>query len=180
MEAGLEGEDGQLGRPGGLVVHDGLELLSCKVDVVSAALLLPPVHKGRLVGQLVGVGACEGREDVRQALGRHFQDARLEDLGPVVGWEVTEGGTVDQGSNHLRRRSRLGQGGIVVSNGDGGDLRIPGRVFLLAIETMNPVGCLLTHLVIGCHLYRQYSCQSSGCNQRGGSSSASQRPRSAP
>ncbi|KZL84320.1 hypothetical protein CI238_13243, partial [Colletotrichum incanum] len=124
VEARAEGEDGEVGRSRGFVVHGRRRLLGGEVDVVAAALLLAAPHEGGLVGGLVGVGAGHGREDLVEPLGRHLEDSGAEDLGPVLGRKVAERGAVDDGVDHLGGLGHLGEGGVVVAQGDGGDLGV--------------------------------------------------------
>lgn len=105
VEAGLEGEDGELGGAGGLVRHGRVDLCFGEVYIGTAALLLASVHKGSFVGKLVGVGAGLTGEDLVQALWCHREYARLQDFGPVVLGEVSEGGSVDDGRGHVWRGS---------------------------------------------------------------------------
>ncbi len=125
VEAGFEGEDGEgLGRAGGLVVHGGGELFGGELDVGAAPVLLAAPHEGGLVGGLVGVRAGHGREDLVEALGSHFEDAAAEDVGPVRGREVAQGGAVDDAVDHLVGLGHFAEGRVVVPDGDGGDLGV--------------------------------------------------------
>ena len=136
VEGRFERQDGELGSAGGLVVHDGGEFLLGEVDVVAAALLLATVHERSLEGELVGVRAGEGCVDVVEALGGNFEDAGAENVGPVVGREVARGRTVDEGVDHLGGGSGFGERGVVVANGDGGNLSISGLVSNRVEETV--------------------------------------------
>ena len=124
VESGLEREDGELGRTRRLVVHGGLHLSLGEVDLGATTLELATVHESRLVGNLVGVRTSESSVDIVEALGGDLENTGLEDLSPVVGGEVSEGRTVDEGVDHLGSRSSLGQVGVVVANGDGSNLSI--------------------------------------------------------
>lgn len=124
VESGLEGHDGELRRAGRLVGHGGDEIGLREVDFGTTTLALAVVHECSLVGSLVGVGAGERGEDLVHALGRSGEHTRLEQLSPIVRREVTERRAVDEGVDHLGRRSGLAEGLIVVTDGDGGDLGI--------------------------------------------------------
>lgn len=124
VEGRLEGQDGERGRAGRLVVHGGVELLLGELNVGAAALELSAVDEGGLEGSLVGVGAGHGGEDIVEALGRDLEDSRLEDLGVVVRGEVAQRRPVDDGIDHLGRGGGLGQGGVVVAHGDGSNLSV--------------------------------------------------------
>lgn len=162
----LEGEDGQLGGAGGLVVHARGQLLLAKVDVGAAALALAAVHEGGLVGELVGVGAGEGRVDVVEALGGNLEDAGAQDLGPVVGGEVAEGRTVDEGVDHLGRGGGLGEVLIVVAHGDGGNLSVAAFQLVAAAYNNEIRGQRKrTHRAACCRRSRPCSCRHSWCSQ---------------
>lgn len=124
VEGRLEGQDGERGRAGRLVVHGRVELLLGKLDVRATTLELSSVDEGGLEGCLVGIRAGHGGEDIVEALGRDLEDAGLEDLGVVVGGEVAQRRSVDDGVDHLGSGCGLGQRGVVVANGDGGNLGV--------------------------------------------------------
>lgn len=125
VEARLEGEDREVGGAGGLIVHGGGGLLCGELDVRAAALLLAAPHEGGLVGRLVCVGTGHGGEDLVETLGRYLEDAGAEDLGPVFGGEVAQGGTVDDSVDHLGSLGDLCEGRVVVAQGDRSDLSVP-------------------------------------------------------
>lgn len=125
VESRLEGENGQLGRTGTLVVHGGEQLLLGELGSGPTALHLAVVHEGRLVGSLVGIGASHGRENLVQTLRGSTENASLENMSPIGGGEVTQGRAVNQGGYHLGRGGNLLEVGVVVSNWNGGDLSIP-------------------------------------------------------
>lgn len=127
VEGALERENGELRRARRLVVHGRLDLLGGEVDVGATTVLLAAPHEGGLVGKLVGVGAREGSEDVVDALGGNLEQAGADNLGPVAGGEVSGGGTVDEGVDHLGSGGGLGQGVVVVAYRDGGNLSIAGK-----------------------------------------------------
>lgn len=120
VEAMVEGKDGVVGRAGFLVEHDGRQLLGGELG--TAALLGAAPQEGRLVGRLVGIGAGHGGKDLAEALGGGLEQTGLEDVGPVVGGEGTEGGAVDDGAHHLGGLGDFEEAGIVVAQGNGGDL----------------------------------------------------------
>ena len=124
VEAATEGQDRHVWRARCLVVHRGLDILLGELGIVSAALLLSLPHESRLHGQLVRIRAGGRSEDLVEALGRSTQKTSLEDLGPIVGREVTHGRTVDQGRSHLGAHGRLKEGRVAVANGDRGDLGV--------------------------------------------------------
>ena len=125
VETGLEGEDGKrLGAGGDFVRHGGLHLLGGELDVRAAALLLPPPHEGSLVGRLVGVGAGHGREDLVETFGSNLEDTGFESGSPVGGREVAEGGPVNDAVDHGVAESRVVKDGVVVADGNGGDLGV--------------------------------------------------------
>lgn len=124
VEGGLEGEDGQLGGTGGLVVHGGLELLRSELSLGSSTLLLTVVHERGLVGSLVGIGAGHGREHLVKSLGSDLEETSVQDMSPISRGEVSQSWTVDQSRNHLGRGSDLAQVGVVVANRNGGNLSI--------------------------------------------------------
>lgn len=124
VEGRLEGQDGELGRAGALVVHGRLNLLSGELDLGATTLELAVVHEGSLVGGLVGIGTSHGSEDLVQALGGSTEDTGLQDVGPVGGGEVTQSRTVDQGGDHLLGLGHLLEVGVVVANRDGGNLSV--------------------------------------------------------
>jgi len=138
MEGRLEGEDRELGRAGNLVVHGRQQLLLGELNLVTTTLHLAVVHEGGLVGSLVGIRASHGSEDLVQALGGSLEGTGLQDVGPVSRGEVTQSRTVNQGIEHLRRLRNLLQVGVVVADGDGGDLSIHIQQ-LVAIEVGNVV-----------------------------------------
>lgn len=123
MEGVCKAEDGQVGGAGLGVVEARGDLLVGPLDAL-AALLAAVEHHGSLVGQLVGLGARLGGEDLVQALGGDAEEAILEDVVPLAGGEVAQGRAVDQGGNQLGGLSGLDEGGVVVANGDGGNLRV--------------------------------------------------------
>lgn len=123
MEGVCKAEDGQIGRAGLGVVEARGDFLVGPLDAL-AALLAAVEHHGGLVGQLVGLGAGLGGEDLVQALGGDAEEAILEDVVPLAGGEVAQGGTVDQGGDQLRRLGGLDESWVVVANGDGGNLRV--------------------------------------------------------
>lgn len=124
MEGGSEGQDRQVRRAGGLVVHRRGDLLGREVHVGAAALLAPFPHESGLVGGLVRVGAGHGGEDLVETPGSDAQCTGLEDVCPVVLGEVPQGGPVDDGASHVRGRCRREQGWVAVADGDGCDLGI--------------------------------------------------------
>lgn len=124
VEGGFEGEDGEVRGAGEGVVHAGGELLGGEFDVGAAAALLGFVHECGFEGALVGVGAGGGGEDLVEAFGCNAEDAGLEDLSPVVGGEVAECGAVDEGVDHLGGLGGFGEGWVVVTDWDGGNLSI--------------------------------------------------------
>ena len=124
VEGRLEREDGEVGGSGSLVLHGAVELLLGELDVVAAALVGAAPHEGGLVGSLVGVGARHGGEDLVEALGGHLEDARLEDVGPVVRGEGTEGGAVDETVDRLVGLGGLDEGRVVVADGNRGNLGV--------------------------------------------------------
>lgn len=124
VEGRLEGHDGVVGGSGRLVHHGGRELLLRELGLGAATTLLGMVHERSLVCCLVGVGAGGRGEDLVQALGRHLEQAGLEDAGPVVGGEVAQGRPVDQRGGHLGGLCGLEKGWVVVSKGDGCDLGV--------------------------------------------------------
>ena len=124
VESGLEGENGELRRTGGLVVHGGLHLSFSKVDLGATTLELATVHESGLVGNLVGVRTSESSVDIVEALGGNLENTSLEDLSPVVGGEVSEGRTVDEGVDHLGSGSSLSQVRVVVTDRDRSNLSV--------------------------------------------------------
>ena len=82
------------------------------------------VHEGGLVGSLIGIRARHGGEHLVQSLGGNLEDTGVQDVGPVMGREVTQGGSVDQRSGHLGRSSNLLEMRVVVANRNGGDLSV--------------------------------------------------------
>jgi hypothetical protein len=64
-------------------------------------------------------------EDLVEAWGRGLEDTGAQDGGPVVRREIAERRTVDDGVDHLGGLSGLDEGGVVVAEGDGGDLGVP-------------------------------------------------------
>lgn len=124
VESGLEGQDGQLRGSRLLVHHGGLQFLLAEVGLGSSTLQLATVHEGRLVGNFVGVGTGHGSVHLVQALGGNLEDAGLEDVGPFSGGEVTQSWSVDQGGNHLGRCGHLLEMGVVISDGDRGNLGV--------------------------------------------------------
>lgn len=123
MERVCKAEDGQVRGAGLGVVEARGDFLVGPLDAL-AALLAAVEHHGGLVGQLVGLGAGLGGEDLVQALGGDAEEAILEDVVPLAGGEVAQGGTVDEGGDELGGLSGLDEGGVVVANGNGGDLRV--------------------------------------------------------
>lgn len=99
VEALGEGEDRVVGSTRRLVDHGRVNLLLG--GLLAIALLRSAPDKGRLVRRLVGVGAGGRGEDLVEALGGGAQDARLEEVDVVEGGEVAQGGTVDDGVDHL-------------------------------------------------------------------------------
>lgn len=125
VEARAERQDRQALRgAGALIVHGGGHLLLGELNGGAASLPLPPPHERRLVRRLVGVGARHRREHLVQPLGRHLEYARLEDLGPVVRWEVAQRRPVDDGVHHLLALSSCDEGRVVVPERDGRDLGV--------------------------------------------------------
>ena len=74
---------------------------------------------------LDGAAACG--EDMIQALGSDLEDAALQNMSPIVWWEVTQCWTVDQAIDHLGTLCCLEQGGVIIPNWYGCDLRIAKR-----------------------------------------------------
>ena len=128
VEGRLEGENGQVGGARALVVHSGDQLILGEVGVDATTLHLAVVHEGGLVGSLVGIGTSHGGEDLVEALGGSTEDSSLENLSPVRGGEVTQGGAVNQSAGHLRRGGNLLEVGVVVTNGNRSNLSIPTEV----------------------------------------------------
>lgn len=116
VETSLEGQDGKLSRAGGLVVHGTLNLLGSKVDVRAASLDLSLVHKGSLVGNLVGIGTGHGSVDIVKSLGGDLEDTSLQDVGPGMGRKVAKSRSVDNGINHFRGLGDFSELRVVVSN----------------------------------------------------------------
>ena len=124
VESLLERQDRQVRRPRGLVGHGARQVLLGKVDIGTATLKLTAIHECRLVGRLVGVGAGHGSEHLVQALGGSLQDTSLQHAGPLGGGEISQRRPVDQCIGHFRRLGRLEKVGVVISDGDGGNLSI--------------------------------------------------------
>lgn len=124
VESRLERQDGQLRGSWLLILHGGLQLLLAEVGLGSSTLQLATVHEGCLVGDFVGVGASHGSVHLAEALGSNLEDTRLEDVGPFSGREVTQSRSVDQRRNHLGRCGHLLEVGVVVSDGDRGNLSV--------------------------------------------------------
>lgn len=166
VETGLEGQDGELRSTRRLVVHGSLHLLLGKLNGRATSLLLPPPHESCLVCRLVGVGTGHGGEDLVQALGGNLEDTGLENLSPVVGGEVAECGSVDDGVDHLGALSSLDEGWVVVTDRDRGNLGVAGleSVFLSGGDCCYTSS--LTHRGECCHRGQQCSCRNSWCSRR--------------
>lgn len=124
VEGRLEGHDGQLRRTRGLVLHGRLQLLLSELGLSATTLALTVVHKGGLVGSLVGIRAGQGGKHLVKALGGSLEDTSVQDVSPVVRGEVTQSRSVDQSIDHLGRLCHLAEVGVVVADGDGGNLSI--------------------------------------------------------
>lgn len=122
VEGVLEAHDGQLGGTGGGVVQARVDLLVGPLGL--AALAAAVEHEGGLVGQLVGLGAGLGGEDVVESLRGGLHEAVLEEVVPGARGEVADGGSVDEGGDHLGGLGGLDEGGVVVAYRDGGDLGV--------------------------------------------------------
>ena len=150
VEGGAEAEDAEGRRAGGRVVHRGGDLVGGEVGGgVAAALHAPFPHEGGFVGELVGVGAGGAGEDLVEALGGDFEDACLEDGGPVVLGEVAQSGPVDDGAGHFGGGGGEHERGVAVADGDGGDLGVDVQEDV-AVEISNVVADAL--LVVGHHV----------------------------
>jgi hypothetical protein len=124
VEAGFEGEDGELRRAGGFVSHAGRDVFFAEFDVCSSSLVLAAPHEGCFVCCFVGVGARHASEDLVEAFGGDFEDAGSQNGGPVVGGEVSEGGAVDECGGHLFAEGGGVEGGVIVAYGNRGNLCI--------------------------------------------------------
>lgn len=124
MECGFEGHDRVVGGAGGLVGHGRGDFLGCEVFLGATTLELGVVHESSLVSGFVGVGAGGSGEDLVQALGGNLEETGFEDVCPGAGGEVTQGRSVDQRAHHLGGFGSFKESGIVVSDGDGGDLSV--------------------------------------------------------
>jgi hypothetical protein len=120
MEATGEGKDRVIRGARSLVDHGRVDLFGSKV--FTNTLLSPPSDEGSLICSLVGIRASGGSEHLVQALGSSAKDSSLEDLGPVGRGEVAQRGTVDDGVDHGGRGGDLGKFGVIVSDGDRGNL----------------------------------------------------------
>ena len=122
VETSFEGEDRKVGATWRLVVHGTVELLGTEFDLWATALLLSAPHESGLVSSLVGIGTSHGSKNVVQALGGNSEKTRLEKIGPVVGRESSKSRSVHDGADHLRARSGLEKGRVVVTDGNGSNL----------------------------------------------------------
>jgi hypothetical protein len=124
VEAGFEGENGKSGRARRLVVHGRGDVFSRELGVCSTALLLASPHEGGFVGKLIGIRARLASEDLVQPLGCYGENAALENVGPVVLGEVSQGWSVDNGRGHFGGCGCEKKGGVVVAYGDRGNLSV--------------------------------------------------------
>lgn len=122
VERVLEAENRKLRGARGSVVQTGVDLLVAPFGLATLAAAVK--HERGLVSQLVGLRSGLGREDVVHALRSDLHQAVLEIIMPKRGGEVAYGWTVDQSRDHLGRIGGLDEGGVVVANRDGGDLRV--------------------------------------------------------
>ncbi|KAI6767168.1 hypothetical protein HG531_011528 [Fusarium graminearum] len=106
------------------VLHAGVDLLLVPVSITTLAAAVE--HKGSLVGQLVGLGSGLSSEDVAETLGGDLHETIAEDIDPLVGGEVADGG--------------LDEGVVVVANRDGGDLSVDIEV-LVAVNIDDAAKC---------------------------------------
>ena len=85
------------------------------------------VNEGGFVGGFVGVRPGHAGEDLVEAMGSDGEDPRGEDGGPSMRGEVAQRGAVDQGRGHFGGGGGVHEGGVVVADGDGGNLCVAAR-----------------------------------------------------
>jgi hypothetical protein len=122
VERVLEAHDGELRGARLGVLHAGVDLLLVPVSITTLTAAVE--HEGSLVGQLVGLGSGLSSENVAETLGSDLHETIAEDVDPLVGGEVANGGSVDESGDHLGGLGSLDEGVVVVANGDGGDLSV--------------------------------------------------------
>lgn len=147
VEGVAEAHDGELGRAGaGVVEARGLVDLGPlgTLTTLSAAV----EHEGGLVGELVGLGAGLSSEDLVETLGGNSHETGVEEVNPLLAGEVTDGRSVDEGRDHLGGLGSLDEGGVVVANGDGGNLSVDIEV-LVAVNIDDAVSGMLVIVIMG-------------------------------
>ena len=138
MERVLEAHDGKLGGARLGVLHARVDLLLVPLSITTLAAAVE--HEGGLVSQLVGLGTGLSSEDVAETLRGNLHEAVAEDIDPLVGGEVANGGSVDESGDHLGGLGGLDESVVVVANGDGGDLSVDIEV-LVAVNVDDAAMC---------------------------------------
>lgn len=137
VESRLKGQNREIRRTRLGIGHGGGKLLLREGGVV-ATLLATLVHESSLVSLLVSTGAREIKPDLVQSLGGTSKKALRESVSIVVGREVSESGSVDNGVNVLIRFDGLDQSGVVVSQSNRSNLGVDIKVGV-AINVNNVV-----------------------------------------